>query len=124
MAAETGVKTKNKVRRIIIGGCIMAIMRLWHGRVPIEKADEYEKLMVDKAAPDYGSVEGLLKLYFQRKDENEIAHFLLVTIWDSMESIKKFAGEEPELAKYYKEDDKFLLEKEKYVSMYQVFYEK
>jgi hypothetical protein len=41
-----------------------------------------------------------------------------------MESIKKFAGDEPELAKYYPEDDEFLLEKEKYVQMYQVFYEK
>ena len=42
----------------------MAIMRLWHGRVPIEKADKYQQLMIDRAAPDYGSVEGLLKLYF------------------------------------------------------------
>jgi len=102
----------------------LAIMRLWHGRVPIEKADEYEKFMITKAAPDYGSVDGLLKLYFQRRNENEIAHFLLVTIWDSSESIKKFAGQKPELAKYYPEDDDFLLEKEKYVSMYEVFYEK
>ena len=75
----------------------MAIMRLWHGEVAIEKADEYEKFMIEKAAPDYGSVEGLLKLYFQRRNENKIAHFLLVTIWDSLESIKKFAGAEPEL---------------------------
>ena len=55
----------------------MAIMRLWHGKVPIEKADEYEKFMVERAAPDYSSVEGLLKLYFQRKNEKDIAHFFL-----------------------------------------------
>jgi len=102
----------------------LAIMRLWHGKVPIEKADEYQQFMIDKAAPDYGSVEGLLKLYFQRRDEDTVAHFLLVTIWDSMESVKKFAGPEPELAKYYPEDHEFLLEKEKYVTMYQVFYER
>jgi hypothetical protein len=42
----------------------MAIMRLWHGRVPIAKADKYQQFMIDRAAPDYGSVEGLLKLYF------------------------------------------------------------
>jgi len=102
----------------------LAIMRLWHGKVAVEKADEYEKFMVERAVPDYSSVEGLLKLYFQRKDENAIAHFLLITIWDSLESVKNFAGTEPELAKYYPEDDYFLLEKEKYVSMYQIFYEK
>ncbi len=101
----------------------MAIMRLWHGEVSIEKADEYEKFMIEKAAPDYGSVDGLLKLYFQRRNENKTAHFLLVTIWDSLESIKGFAGAEPEIAKYYPEDDEFLLEKEKTSSMYEIFYE-
>ena len=102
----------------------MAIVRLWHGKVAIEKADEYERFLIAKAAPDYSSANGLLKMYFLRRNENAIAHFLLITIWDSLESIKKFAGAEPELAKYYPEDDNFLLEKEKHVSMYQVFYEK
>ena len=102
----------------------MTIMRLWHGEVAIEKADEYEKFMIKKAAPDYSSVDGLLNLSFQRKNEKTKAHFLLVTIWDSLESIKDFAGAEPELAKYYPEDDHFLLEKEKYTSLYDVFYQK
>jgi len=101
----------------------MPIMRLWHGEVSIEKADDYEKFMIKKAAPDYSSIDGLLNLYFQRKDEATKAHFLLATIWDSLESIKKFAGEEPEIAKYYLEDDDFLLEKEKYTSMYNIFYQ-
>ena len=30
----------------------LAIMRFWHGKVAIEKADEYEKFMATKAAPD------------------------------------------------------------------------
>ncbi|EEB74546.1 hypothetical protein [Thermococcus sp. AM4] len=102
----------------------MAVMRLWHGKVPLDKADEYERFLIERALPDYGSVEGLLKLYFTRRNEGSIAHFLLVTVWDSMESIKRFAGDRPELAKYYPEDDEFLLEKEKYVQHYEIFYEK
>ena len=102
----------------------MTIMRLWHGEVALERADDYQKFMVERAAPDYGSVEGLIKLYFQRKDEEKKAHFLLVTLWDSIDSVKKFAGDNPEIAKYYPEDESFLLEKEKHVSMYEVFYEK
>ena len=101
----------------------MSIMRTWHGEVPLEKADDYEKFMIQKAAPDYGSVAGLQHLYFQRRNEETKAHFLLVTIWDSMESIKQFAGNEPELAKYYAEDDDFLLSKEKHTTMYDIFYE-
>ena len=101
----------------------MAIMRLWRGKVPLVKADEYEKFMVERAAPDYSSVKGLINLYFQRKNEQSHAEFLLVTIWDSMESIKMFAGDNPELAKYYPEDDNFLLEKEKTTPMYDIFYQ-
>jgi len=102
----------------------MTVMRLWHGEVAIEQADEYEKFMVERAAPDYASVDGLLNLYFQRRNESTTAHFLLVTVWDSLDAIKNFAGAEPELAKYYLEDDAFLLSKEKHVSMYETFYKK
>jgi len=59
-----------------------------------------------------------------RKIEKGVAHFLLVTFWDSMESVKRFAGEQPEKAKYYPEDNQFLLEKEETSALYEVFYEK
>ena len=36
----------------------MTIMRLWHGAVANEKADEYEKFMISTATPDYGSGDG------------------------------------------------------------------
>ncbi len=99
-------------------------MRLWHGEVSLEKADEYQRFMVQKAAPDYSSVAGLLKLSFQRRDASDRTHFLLMTIWDNVDSVKRFSGDDVELAKYYPEDDNFLLSKEKYTTMYNIFYEK
>jgi len=77
-----------------------------------------------RSAPDYASVDGLERLFFLRRDEGEVAHFLLVTLWDSMDSVRQFAGDEPEKAKYYPEDDDFLLEKEEAVAFYEVFLEK
>ena len=102
----------------------MSYVRIWHGRVLREKADEYESFLIEKAVPDYSSVDGLRKIYFSRKDDGGVTHFLLITIWDSLEAMKKFAGENPEIAKYYLEDEDYLLEKEKYVRIYKVFYEK
>jgi len=99
------------------------IVRMWHGMVDAAKADEYAEFMKQRAAPDYGSVDGLKKLLFLRKNETDKAYFLLVTHWDSMESVKKFAGERPEKAKYYPEDDAFLLEKEETSALYEVFFE-
>lgn len=78
--------------------------------------------MKERAAPDYGSVPGLQNLFFTRRDEGDVSHFLLVTIWDSIDSVKKFAGENPDIAKYYAEDDDYLLEKEKYSQNYRVFH--
>ena len=37
------------------------IVRLWHGRTNISKADEYAEFMKERAAPDYGSIDGLGK---------------------------------------------------------------
>jgi len=78
--------------------------------------------MKERAAPDYGSVQGLQNLFFTRRDEGDVSHFLLVTIWDSIDAVKKFAGENPDIAKYYPEDDDYLLEKEKYSQNYRVFH--
>ncbi|MFA4663022.1 hypothetical protein [Pyrococcus kukulkanii] len=53
-------------------------------------------------------------MYFTSREETggDVTHFLLITVWESMEVVKKFAGDDPELAKYYPEDNYFLLEKE------------
>ena len=47
-----------------------------------------------------------------------------MTLWDAVESVKKFANEHPEIAKYYPEDDSFLLDKEETSDLYEVFFEK
>ncbi len=101
----------------------MAVMRLWHGRVPADKADDYERFLIERAVPDYSSIDGLQKLYFTRRDEGDVTHFLLITVWDSIDSMKRFTGDDPERAKYYPEDDDFLLEKEEKVAIYRIFYE-
>ncbi len=100
------------------------MMRIWHGRTLGADGDHYAEFMRARAAPDYGSVDGLQKFYFLRKDEEDISHFLLLTLWDSMDSVMKFAGDVPSKAKYYLEDDELLLEKEDEVALYEVFMER
>ncbi len=99
------------------------IVRLWHGRTAKEDIDAYTNFMRERAAPDYGSVKGNLGSYFLRRLDDEAAPFLLVTLWDSMDAVKAFAGDDPEVAKYYPEDDEFLLEKEPTSQLYEVFHQ-
>lgn len=99
------------------------ILRTWHGRTLLADADNYETFMRERAAPDYQSTPGLLRAVFTRRDDDQAAHFLLVTVWRDMESVKQFAGDDPNKAKYYEEDEAFLLEKESASLNHVIFYD-
>jgi len=96
------------------------ITRMWHGRVPTSKAEAYRKFLNEHAIPDYQSVAGNLSVHILERTEGEITHFITLTFWKDMESIKAFAGEDVETAKYYPEDKDFLLEFEPKVVHYEV----
>lgn len=96
------------------------IARIWHGRVPAGKAAEYRRFLVERAIPDYESVEGCLGVQILERREGGVAHFLVVSYWEDMEAVKRFAGPQPEKAKYYEEDKEYLLEFEPHVRHYVV----
>jgi heme-degrading monooxygenase HmoA len=96
------------------------IARTWHGRVPAAKADAYHEYLLRTGVADYVKTTGNRGVYVLRRQEGEVAHFLLITHWDSVEAIKGFAGEDYERARYYPEDDDFLLEREPFVIHYEV----
>ena len=100
------------------------IARIWHGRTLAQHFDEYTEFTNKMAIPDYSSIEGNLGMTFLRRLEGNEAHFTLITYWDSIDSIKKFAGEDYEKAKYYPDDQKYLLEFEDKVVHHEIFFEK
>jgi heme-degrading monooxygenase HmoA len=93
---------------------------MWHGRVPTSKAKAYREFLNSRAIPDYQSVDGNISVHILERTEGEVTHFITLTFWNDMESIKAFAGEEAETAKYYPEDKDFLLEFEPKVVHYEV----
>ena len=44
--------------------------------------------------------------------EGDVAHFDMLTFWDDVEAIKRFAGEDYNVSYYFDFDDDFLIEKE------------
>lgn len=96
------------------------IIRMWHGRVKHDNAEAYRLFLIGRAIPDYESVDGNLSVKILERHEDDSTHFITMTSWESLEAIKAFAGEEAEKAKYYPEDDGFLLEFEPSVVHYEV----
>ncbi len=57
-----------------------------------------------------------------RRTEHGITHFLLTTLWESWAAIERFAGKDHDRARYYPETDRFLLEREPFVTRFEVPY--
>jgi heme-degrading monooxygenase HmoA len=94
--------------------------RLWHGRVPTSKAQAYQAFLKRQAIPDYRAVPGNLSVHILQRREGEVTHFMTLTFWEDMRAIQGFAGDDVERAKYYPEDQEFLLEFEPTVLHYEV----
>lgn len=96
------------------------IARTWHGITDASKADEYLDYLNKTGIPEYKATQGNLGVYVLRRIEGNKAHFLLLTLWESEDAIKRFAGSNMEKAKYYPEDEQFLLELEPTATHYEV----
>ena len=96
------------------------VMREWRGRVPAEKATEYLEFLKTSGFKDYAATPGNVAVYGFRRTLGAEAEIVLVTLWESVEAIKRFAGEDYERAHYYTEDKDFLLEFEPFVRHYEV----
>ena len=77
--------------------------------------------MLEIGVKDYSQTPGIQSVKILRNIQDDEAHFWTVTEWNSVNEIKGFAGEAYEIAKYYPEDDGFLLEKEKHVRHTETF---
>lgn len=96
------------------------VVRMWHGRVPTNKAPAYRAFLKQRAVPDYRNVPGNRSVHILERQEGEVTHFITLTFWESVNAIKGFAGDDIEQAKYYPEDQDFLLEYEPRVVHYEV----
>jgi heme-degrading monooxygenase HmoA len=96
------------------------IARTWHGRVPSAKADLYYVYFRRTGLPDYAATPGNRGVLVFRRTEGDVTHFVLTTLWDSVDAIRSFAGDDYERARYYPEDDDYLLEREPLVTHYEV----
>ena len=96
------------------------IARMWHGKVPAEKAAAYHQYLLETGLKDSKGTKGNKAVFLLKREEKEITHFYTLFFWNDWEAIKEFAGEDVEKAKYYPKDKEFLLELERNVIHFEV----
>lgn len=97
------------------------IVRTWRGWTRPADAAAYEDYLMRTGFAEYTAIPGNKGAYFTRRDAGERTEFFLITLWESWEAVRAFAGDEPGRAVFYPEDDAFLVDKEVTVDHYDVF---
>jgi len=100
------------------GGRVIA--RIWKGTVRKEEGDAYAQYMQETGVAGYAKVAGNRGVWMLRRDLDDRTEFVMFTLWDSLDAVKAFAGEDYETAVFYPEDERFLLERDLTSTHYQV----
>ena len=88
------------------------VTRIWHGRTKKEDAEMYRHYVVETGIREYLKTEGNLDVRLLQRDEGDVTHIWTVTLWQELECIRAFAGDDINRAKYFPDDDRYLLELE------------
>jgi len=100
------------------------IARIWRGTVRESDKDIYYEYLQKTGLKEYADTPGNHGVQILRRIFDGKCEFFLLTLWESWNAIKAFAGPDYEKAVYYPEDDKFLIEKGPTVEHFEVLSEK
>jgi heme-degrading monooxygenase HmoA len=105
---------------LINKGATTMIARIWKGETPESKADQYFTFLKETGIKDYKETKGNQGVLVLRRIREGRAEFFLLSLWESWDAIREFAGNEVEKAFYYPEDPEYLLSMEPEVEHYEV----
>src|SRR6188474_3346302 len=97
------------------------ILRKWSGRIRTADEQEYVGYVARTGADDYTATPGNLgHQILVRTLGDGTSEVTTLSWWRDMEAIHGFAGPQPELSRYYPADDRFLLDRSKFVEHHRV----
>lgn len=88
------------------------IARLWHGRTDANRFDEYMNYMRQTGVRDLRATPGNQRVLVLCERREGVADIVFISLWDSIESIRAFAGNDITKARYYPRDSEYLHELE------------
>jgi heme-degrading monooxygenase HmoA len=86
------------------------IARIWRGRVHRGMLEEYREYIARTGLADYRATAGNIAAYMFTRECDGYGEVLTVSLWDRVESIRAFAGDDVTKARYYPQDERFLLD--------------
>lgn len=99
------------------------IARVWRGETTAEDGEPYLAYLERTGLAAYRRTPGNRGVLALRRIVDGRAQFLLLTLWESEEAVRDFAGDEISRAVFYPEDDRFLVARDDEVDHFQVVHQ-
>ena len=96
------------------------VARTWRGWTRRADAEAYVEYLRETGMKEYRETQGNRGAWLLRRDEGERTEFVTFTLWDSLDAVRAFAGDDVERAVFYPEDERFLVERELTVAHFDV----
>src|SRR5262249_39530303 len=96
------------------------IARIWKGRTLESKADEYEAYLNQSGITKIRATPGNLGAYVLRRTSDGKTEFVVISLWESVDAVRRFAGPDYQRAVILPKDRQYLLEVEPNVVHYEI----
>lgn len=110
--ASASPETRQKSKRMIA--------RVWHGRTLTARADDFEKYLGASGVKKMLATDGNHGVEVLRRTDGAQTDFVVISYWESIEAVKRFAGPDYQRAVILPRDSEYLIEVEPGVVHYEL----
>jgi heme-degrading monooxygenase HmoA len=97
------------------------ILRRWAGRIRTADREAYTAYIADTGGSDYTSTPGNRGYQMTMRDLGDsTTEVVTLSWWTCFDAIRAFAGEDIDRARYYPEDDHYLLTRPEHVEHHEI----
>ena len=96
------------------------IVRTWSGRVPSGRSDGFTQHLLATGVADYSRQPECRDVLIWRAERNGWTVFTVVSVWDDMDAIHRYAGDTPDLAVLYPGDEIYGLDPDRHADHFEL----
>jgi heme-degrading monooxygenase HmoA len=102
-------------------GAEVMILRKWSGLIRTSQADEYIRYIEGTGTSHYTETVGNLGFQILLRDIGDgTSEVSTISWWKDLDAVRRFAGDDYQVARYYPEDNKYLLDRPDLVEHHEV----
>jgi heme-degrading monooxygenase HmoA len=88
------------------------IARSWRGAVRTADKEAYAAYIDETGMQAYARTPGNHGAWMLTREVGELTEFVTFSLWDSIDAIRAFAGDDYATAVFYPDDDRYLVERD------------